>query len=66
MAGRTELPKRTRKPTRKHGIPPNVRAFAEHLAADPVAPLRRGLACFRAVHGRPARRRDFPEREATQ
>jgi len=53
MAGRAELRKRKRKP-----VP--MRAFAEHLAADPVVPLRRGLTQARALRGRRACRRVVP------
>jgi len=41
MAGRAELPKR--KPVAIHDLPPNVRAFAEHLAAAVAADILREI-----------------------
>jgi hypothetical protein len=48
MAGRVELPKRRRKPARAtYRIPPNVRAFAEHLAAAVAADILREIRAGR-------------------
>ena len=47
MAGRAELPKRSRRPAREHRIPPNVRVFAEHLAAAVAADILREIRAGR-------------------
>jgi len=47
MAGQAEFPRRRRHPIRVLDLPPNVRAFAEHLAAAVAADILREIRAGR-------------------
>ncbi len=47
MAGRAESPKRRRNEARVRDLPPNVRAFADHLAAAVAASILREIRAGR-------------------
>ena len=47
MAGQAEFPRRSRNPVRVLDLPPNVRAFAEHLAAAVAADILREIRARR-------------------
>ena len=47
MAGQAEFPRRRRPPIRVLDLPPNVRAFAEHLAAAVAADILREIRARR-------------------
>ncbi|HTF35835.1 MAG TPA: hypothetical protein VK714_19285 [Myxococcota bacterium] len=65
MAGPAELPKRKRKPVAIHHLPPNVRAFAEHLAAAVAADILREIRARRCgkLPRKPEEGRGGPEDE---
>ena len=63
MAGRAELPKRKRKSAPPHHLPPNVRAFAEHLAAMVAADILREIRAGRCgmIKRKPEEERGGPK-----